>query len=77
MTTGVDNKSFVVAWADAYTKRTGVPAVASRLDMSKKQVMAKANYLRKIGVQLPLMPRGATTYTVEDLNSILDSKICE
>lgn len=75
MVTQVTNKDFVVAWVEAYNKGNGVEGVASKLSLEKASVSAKANYLRKQGVELPAMPRGRTGYSVSDLNQIITSRV--
>ena len=72
----MNHKSFVAAWIEAYNKQAGVPSVASKLNVSIATASAKANYLRKQGVNLPAMPRTRTaTHTVEELNEYIAARV--
>lgn len=72
----MNSKNFVNAWLEAYSKRAGVPYVATRLGISVSTASARANYLRKQGVKLPQMPRKrAADYSVDELNELITSKI--
>lgn len=75
MNTTVSNKQFVVAWVEAYTKGQGIAGVARRVNLDSTQVSAKANNLRKNGVNLPAMPRGRAGYSIDDLNQIIADRI--
>lgn len=69
-------RKFVDAWLDAYNKQQGVPAVASKMEIAVSTASAKANYLRRQGVKLPIMPRTrAPLNTVEELNELIASKL--
>lgn len=72
----MNNRTFVLAWVEAYKKKTGVPSVASKLNLSVSTVSARANYLRTQGVNLPKMPkRQRLDMSIEDLNQLIESRI--
>ena len=70
----INNIKFVNAWVDACNTSAGVKKVASKLDITVSQAAAKANALRKMGVELPAMPRVRDYNDVEMLNNIVASK---
>ena len=70
----INNIKFVNAWVDACNKSAGVKTVASKLDISIEQASAKANALRKMGVELPTMSFKRDDTNVEMLNSLVASK---
>lgn len=70
----INNIKFVNAWVDACNKAAGVKCVAKKLDISVEQASAKANALRKMGVELPAMPRVRDYNDVEMLNNLVASK---
>ena len=70
----INNIKFVNAWVDACNKAAGVKGVANKLDISLAQASAKANALRKMGVELPTMPRVRDYNDVEMLNNLVASK---
>lgn len=71
----MNHKTFVLAWVEAYNKSLGVRGVATKLNIPVKQASAKANYLRKQGVELPHMPRSRSDdYTVDELNQLIESR---
>lgn len=71
------NRTFVLAWVDAYQKSLGLKAVASKMNMSTASASAKANVLRSKGVKLPHMRSSgrAQDVSVESLNELIASKI--
>lgn len=72
----MNHKNFVLAWLEAYSKKQGVPAVAAKLDITVSTASAKANYLRKQGVNLPSMPRTRSYgHTVAELNELITAKL--
>lgn len=72
----MNSKSFVLAWVEAYNKKSGVPSVAQRLGVSVSTASARANYLRKQGVNLPAMPRAQQVeHSKEELNELIASRI--
>jgi len=73
--TTINNIKFVNAWVDAVNRSAGVKSVAQKLDIDIKQASAKANVLRRKGVNLPEMPRVWDQNNVETLNSIIERKL--
>ena len=71
----INNIKFVNTWVDAVNRSAGVKAVASKLDISIETASAKANALRKKGVELPAMPRKRDDNDIEMLNSLIESKL--
>jgi len=72
----MNHKTFTLAWVEAYSKKLGVQSVAQRFDITIPKASAKANYLRKQGVNLPAMPRARRSgHTIEELNELIASKI--
>ncbi len=71
----IDDKVFVKTWVEAYKKKRGVAHVAERMEIDHTQASAKANVLRKKGVNLPAMPRGRIGYSVDYLNQVIDSQL--
>jgi hypothetical protein len=71
----IDDKQFVTTWVEAFNKRRGVAHVAERMNIDHTQASAKANVLRKKGVNLPAMPRGRVGYSVDYLNQVIESKV--
>lgn len=72
----INHKSFVLAWVEAYNKKQGVQAVANKLEVSVSNASAKANYLRRQGVNLPAMPRKRSYgYSVEELNELIATRV--
>lgn len=72
----LNHKSFTLAWVEACSKKQGVQSVANRFDISVSKASAKANYLRKQGVNLPAMPRSRKSgHTIEELNGLIASRI--
>ena len=71
----MSHKRFVVTWVEACNSKGGVQMVARKLNITVPTASAKANYLRKLGVNLPHMPRTRQEdYSVEDLNALIDAK---
>ena len=70
----INNIKFVNAWVDACNRSAGVKSVASKLDLTVEQASAKANSLRKMGVELPAMPRVRDYNDVEMLNNLIAAK---
>lgn len=70
----MSHKDFVVTWVEAHNKKGGVAMVARKLNISTSEASAKANYLRRIGVNLPKMVRAKANYTVDDLNALIEAK---
>ena len=70
-----DTKTFVTTWVDAFNKKAGVPSVAEKLNISVVSASARANYLRKRGVNIPRMPRARRTNVTESLNALIEAKI--
>lgn len=77
MISGLNHRQFVSAWVDAYNRKEGVPGVARRADITIAAASARANYLRKLGVELPKMPKARYTVSVEDLNELIEQKIAQ
>lgn len=75
MNTTINNIKFVNAWVDAVNKSAGVKSVAEKLNLDIKQTSAKANALRKKGVNLPDMPRVRDDNNVDTLNAIIERKL--
>jgi hypothetical protein len=72
----VNHKSFVLAWLEAAKAGKGTQAVATKFNITKEKATSKANYLRKIGVNLPDMPRGVRYQaSVEELNELIADRI--
>lgn len=69
------NIKFVNAWVDAVNRSAGVKSVAQKLDISIESASAKANQLRKKGVELPKMPIRKDDNDVEMLNAIIERKL--
>ena len=75
MNATIDDKTFVTTWVDAYNKGRGVAGVAEKLNLDHTQASAKANVLRRKGVNLPAMPRGRVGYSIDDLNQIIENRV--
>ena len=75
MNTAINNYKFVNAWVDAVNRGAGVKSVAEKLDIDIKQASAKANSLRKKGVDLPKMPMGRDYSDVTSLNNLIQRKL--
>lgn len=75
MNTAINNYKFVNAWVDAVNRGAGVKSVAEKLDIDIKQASAKANSLRKKGVDLPKMPMGRDYNDVTSLNNLIQRKL--
>lgn len=72
----MNHKTFVLAWLEAYNKKQGVKTVAEKLSVSVPTASAKANYLRKQGVNLPAMPRVRNYgYSVQELNDLIATRV--
>ena len=59
---------------DATNRAAGVKDVASKLDISVESASAKANSLRKKGVELPIMRFRQDDQDIEALNAIIERK---
>lgn len=68
------NKSFVLAWVEAYNKGKGAAFIAEKLQLDTKAVSAKAYALRQKGVKLPALRRTFVELNVDELNSLISQK---
>lgn len=73
----INDLKFVNEWVDAVNKGAGVQHVATKLDITVDSASAKANYLRKRGVELPHMQRTKNLYTVDALNNAIARKLVQ
>ena len=71
----INNIKFVNAWVDACNRSAGVKTVAEKMDITVETASAKANSLRKMGVELPAMPRVRDYNDIEMLNSLIERKL--
>lgn len=78
----VNDEKFVEAWVSAYRRRTGLPALAKKLNMEPVKASQRASMLRNIGVKLPTMPKKqqktmSLEINVKKLNEIVVNKLGE
>ncbi len=73
----MDTFKFVKTYVWAYKNGKSNIDVAAKLDVDLQRVYARANYLRKHGVKLPVLNRGQrqSSTSVEDLNSYIEAMV--